>query len=55
MMMREEHDRDWRSPEAERGNFPNEEFFVRKTQGRLASNNDDFVDDDYGGRWSGLC
>ena len=47
MKMREEHDEAWRSPERERGNFPNEEFFVRKTQGRLAPHNDDDVDDDY--------
>ena len=40
MKMREEHDEAWRSPERERGNFPNEEFFVRKTQGRLAPHND---------------
>ena len=37
MRMREEHDSSWKSPEGERGNFPNEEFFVRKTQGRLDS------------------
>ena len=48
MKIREEHDEAWRSPERERGNFPNEEFFVRKTQGRLAPHNDDDVDDDYG-------
>ena len=47
MKIRYEHDGAWRSPERERGNFPNEEFFVRKTQGRLAPHNDDDVDDDY--------
>ena len=47
MKIREEHDEAWRSPERERGNFPNEEFFVRKTQGRLVPHNDDDVDDDY--------
>ena len=45
MKIREEHDEAWRSPERERGNFPNEEFFVRKTQGRLAH---DDVDENYG-------
>ena len=42
MKMREEHDEAWRSPERERGNFPNEEFFVRKTQGRLAPHGNDY-------------
>ena len=32
MKMREEHDEAWRSPERERGNFPNEEFFVRQIE-----------------------
>ena len=48
MKIRHEHDEAWRSPERERGNFPNEEFFVRKTQGRLAPHNDNDVDDDCG-------
>ena len=34
MRMRWEHDSSWISPEAQRGNLPNEEFFVRKTDGR---------------------
>ena len=53
MMMREEHDREWRSPEAQRGNFPNEEFFVRKTHGRFASHK--YVDANCDGHWLCLC
>ena len=37
MRMRWEHDSSWISPEDQRGNLPNEEFFVRKTDGRSAS------------------
>ena len=57
MRMREEHDRSWKSPEGQRGNFPNEEFFVRRTEGRFASDThgDDYADDDYDGRWSSQC
>lgn len=35
MRMRWEHDSSWISPEDQRGNLPNEEFFVRKTDGRV--------------------
>ena len=35
MKIREDHDRAWKSPEKERGNLPNEEFFVRRTEGKL--------------------
>ena len=35
MKIREEHDGAWESPENQRGNLPNEMFFVRRTEGRL--------------------